>query len=50
MDLEATMLSEITETERHTLYVAEGGFEGEWIHVYVCLSSFAIHLKLPQHC
>ena len=23
---------------------------GEWIHVYVCLSPFAVHLKLSQHC
>ena len=27
-----------------------GEFEGEWIHVYVWLSSFAVHLKLSQHC
>ena len=27
-----------------------GGFGGEWIHVYVWLSSFLVHLKLPQHC
>ena len=27
-----------------------GEFGGEWIHVYVWLSLFAIHLKLPQHC
>ena len=27
-----------------------GRFEGEWIHVYVWLSPFAVHLKLPQHC
>ena len=25
-------------------------FEGERIHVYVWLSPFAVHLKLPQHC
>ena len=25
-------------------------FRREWIHVYVWLSSFAVHLKLPQHC
>ena len=24
--------------------------EGEWIHVYVWLSRFALHLKLSQHC
>ena len=28
----------------------EGEFGGEWIHVYVWLSPFAVHLKLPQHC
>ena len=27
-----------------------GEFGGEWIHVYVWLSLFAIHLKLSQHC
>ena len=27
-----------------------GGLRGEWIHVYVWLSPFAVHLKLPQHC
>ena len=26
------------------------GFGGEWGHVYVCLSPFAVHLKLLQHC
>ena len=26
------------------------GFGGEWIHVQVCLSPFAVHLKLSQHC
>ena len=25
-------------------------FGGEWIHVYVRLSPFAVHLKLTQHC
>ena len=25
-------------------------FGGEWPHVYVWLSPFAIHLKLSQHC
>ena len=23
---------------------------GEWIHVYVCLSHFAVHLEPSQHC
>ena len=28
----------------------EGKFGGEWIHVYVWLSPFIVHLKLLQHC
>ena len=27
-----------------------GEFGGEWIHVYVRLSPFIVHLKLSQHC
>ena len=27
-----------------------GEFGEEWIHVYVWLSPFAAHLKLPQYC
>jgi len=27
-----------------------GEFGGEGIHVNVCLSPFAVHLKLSQHC
>ena len=27
-----------------------GGFGGEWIHVYIWLIPFAVHLKLSQHC
>ena len=27
-----------------------GKFGGEWIHVYVWLSPFAVHLKLSQRC
>ena len=27
-----------------------GEFGGEWIHLYVWLSSFLVHLKLSQHC
>ena len=27
-----------------------GEFGGEWIHVYVWLSPFAVHLKLSQSC
>ena len=25
-------------------------FQGEWMHLYVWLSPFAVHLKLSQHC
>ena len=27
-----------------------GEFGGEWIHVYVWLSLFTVHLKLSQYC
>ena len=27
-----------------------GEFEGEWIHVYVWLNPYHVHLKLSQHC
>ena len=27
-----------------------GEFWGKWIHVYVWLRHFAVHLKLPQYC
>ena len=27
-----------------------GEFGGEWVHVCVWLSPFAVHLKLSQHC
>ena len=27
-----------------------GEFGGEWIHVYVWLSLFTVHLKLSQQC
>ena len=27
-----------------------GAFGGKWIHVYVWLSPFALHLELSQHC
>ena len=28
----------------------EGELGGEWIHVYVWLSPFSVHLKLSQRC
>ena len=28
----------------------EGEFGGEWLHVYVWLSFFLVHLKLLQRC
>ena len=27
-----------------------GEYGGEWIHAYVWLSPFALHLELSQHC
>ena len=27
-----------------------GELRGDWIHVYIWLSHFAVYLKLPQHC
>ena len=27
-----------------------GELEGEWVHLYVWLSLFGVHLKLSQHC
>ena len=27
-----------------------GEFGGVWIHVYIWLSSFTVHVKLSQHC
>ena len=49
-------------TNRHLLYSTgnsaqchmaawmAGEFGGEWIHVYVWLSVFSVHLKPSQHC
>ena len=31
-------------------WIGAVGFGGEWIHVHVWLTPFAVHLKLPQHC
>ena len=31
-------------------WMGGGWLVGEWIHVYVWLSPFTIHLKLSQHC
>ena len=37
-------------TQCFVLAWMEGEFRGEWIHVYVWLNPFAVHLKLSQHC
>ena len=37
-------------TQCHVAAWMEGGFGGEWMHVYVWLSRFAIHLQQPQNC
>ena len=37
--------------QRYVLAWMGEGFGGEWIHVYVWLSPFTVHLKLlTQHC
>ena len=46
-------LNESKEVPSAQCYVAgwiEGELGGEWIHVYVWLSPFAVHLKLSQCC
>ena len=55
MDMHTLLyLKWITETGNSAQsYVAVwmgGEFGGKWIHVYVRLSPFAVHLKLSQHC
>ena len=35
---------------RHVAGWMGGEFGREWIHVYVWLSPFTVHLKLSQHC
>ena len=34
----------------HMVAWVGGELGGEWIHVYVWLSPFAVHMKLSQHC
>ena len=34
----------------HNVSLDGRGVWGEWIHVYVWLSPFAVHLKPSQHC
>ena len=31
------------------MYFLGGEFGGEWLHVYVCLNPFTVHLKLSKH-
>ena len=49
---ESDMTEQLTHTEFQMLCAAWMGWGsgGEWIHVYVWLSPFAVHLKLSQHC
>ena len=37
-------------TQYHVAAWMGGAFGGEWIHVYVWLKLFTVHLKLQQHC
>ena len=36
--------------QRYVAAWTGGEFGGEWMHVCVWLSPFAVHLKLSQHC
>ena len=46
------LLDPKTDTECHQKFPRKLGFftTDEWMHVYVWLSPFAVHLKLSQHC
>jgi len=37
-------------TQCYVAALTGGEFQGEWIHGYVWLSPFAVHLKLSQLC
>ena len=39
-----------TSSGRHVAGWMGGEFGREWIHVYVWLGPFTVHLKLSQHC
>ena len=36
--------------QRHVAAWMGGEFAGEWMHVYVWLNHFNVHLKLSPHC
>ena len=36
--------------QRYVAAWMRGELGGEWMHVYIWLSPFAVHLKLPQSC
>ena len=46
---EALLYSMWSSTQFYVSAWMGGGFGGEWIYVYVWLSPFTVHLKLPQH-
>ena len=47
---ESDMTEQLTQFQMLCAAWMGWGFGGEWIHVYVWLSPFAVHLKLSQHC
>ena len=45
------LLSSTGESAQCYVAIRMGGESGgEWIHIYVWLSPFPVHLKLSQHC
>ena len=51
--MDSQQASTVQHMELSQSYVAAwmgGEFGGEWMHVYVWLSPFAVHLKLSQRC
>ena len=44
------LLSTGNSAQRHVAAWMAGEFGGEWTHVYVWLSPFAVHLKPSRHC
>ena len=50
MDNKELLYSTWNSTQHYLSAWMGEGFGGEWIHVYVWLSPFTVHLTLPHHC
>ena len=42
------LYSTLNSAQYYVSALMERECEGEWMHVYVCLSQFAVHLRLPH--